>query len=279
MDYFAIIKKSYHIALKQKFLWVFVIITSLSYVFFRIGTFASEYSFESLSSSELLLIGLVSFIFSLIFFVLNLTGQGALIIGFDRINSNEKTTFKYAFEQGLHRFFRIFGLMFLIWLGVMVSLIILILPVVLFVISEMYLMAIIIGAILFIVCLIFWLVLAFIYPYALRMVVLEKISVFSSLRSALHLVRENFLDVIVMYLIAYAISIGYMLVLFVIFALAALLLFAVGYGIWLASPILATIYAYLAIILIATCFIVINSAYTTFNSGIFTLIYLKLKNK
>jgi hypothetical protein len=280
MDYFDIIKKSYQLTIKHKFLWLFGIIVSLATGIFR----GFSYSFNATcisnyTGSEMLLLFTLFILLILAFIALAYTSQAGLIVGFSKLSSGSTTNFKDSFETGIHKIWRIIGLQILISIGIIVSLIILGVPVGLLVASHSYVIAIVLGIILFIACMFFWIILGFIYPYSLRMVVLEKKGVFTSIRESLHFCRDNFLNVFVMYLLAYAVSIGYGVALMIAAGLVGALLFIIGYGIWLASPLTAAIYGSLSFIIFVFALVLVGAIYTAFNSGLFTITYLRLKKQ
>jgi len=299
VDYFAIIKKAFQISARHKFLWIFGILAG-GYGGFRGFSFnTSSYSatgsqwqktFNNLNSltfnqfwanwgSFILAILFLLLVLALIIFILNIISQGALVNSVAKINKNEKANFKIGFLAGAHQFWRILGVIILYLLMTLASLVLLIAPVVFFVSSKMYALAIIWGLILFLVDLLFWILIGLISPYSIRVAVLEKFSVFQSIRESLHFVRDNLKEVIIMYLLMFAIGIGYGIALLLAILLAGGLLLAIGFGFYLASAIVAISYGIVVGLVVFIGLIIVSGAYNTFTSSVLTLVYLELAKK
>lgn len=278
MDYFGLIKKSYEITLKHKFIWILGFLATFGFGSFRGVEFMLSPTDSTFTRSEFVLASVAVGIIAVTFLILAVIGQAGTIIAFSKLEKGHKINFKESFEAGWLKTGRVLLLDIFVFLAVITSILIIVLPVIALIISQAYVFAAFCGALLFIACLFFWLVIGFIYPYALRMVVLENSEVLTTLRESLHLVRNNFWHVVVIYLLAYVVNMVYSLAMILALGIGCLILFIIGYGIWLASAFAAVFYGFLAIVALVVTIAVLFSAYSAFNSGIFTLTYQKLKN-
>ncbi|MDO8686689.1 MAG: hypothetical protein Q7K11_00570 [Candidatus Berkelbacteria bacterium] len=302
MDYFGIFKKAYYLSLKHKFLWIFGILAG-GYGGFQgyNSSFGSgiNYSGDSaewsknfdkfLTSENLtnfwlnyagIIIGILVFfgIFAILMFVINIISQGALIGSTEKLLKGEKADFKIGFRIGWHNFWRVWGIGITFLMMILASLIVLIVPVTVLVTAESYILAVVLGLLLLIVCLAFWLVMGIISPYSTRYVILEeKYSVFKSIREALHLFQRNWGEVLIIYLLLMAAGIGFGILLFLAIMIVGGLLLAIGFGFYLASPFVAVIYGLIVGLVMFLAIITVTGAYNSFYSNVITLTYLKLR--
>ena len=298
MDYFGVIKKAFKLTLKNKFLWIFGILAggaaggSFNFSMPSSGssgswdkTFGKDFTnidwttfWTNYGAIILIVIGILV-VLSIIFFILNLISQGALVGAADKLEKDQQPEFGSTFMVGWHNFWRIWGLNITLLLIILIGLSFLIIPVCILVIIGAYASAWAIGILLFIVNILLWIVVGFISPYALRIVVLKKHTVFESIRGALHLVRDNLLEVFVMYLLLTVVGfvVGMAVVLVGLILLAILGL--IGFGLYYVSAVALVIYAVVAIIALFILCLAFSGAYSTFTSTVLTFTYLKLSTK
>lgn len=301
MDYFGVIKKAYYLSIKHKFLWIFGVLAGgyggfQSYNSFGSGMNLSGDStawsgnFDKLLTSDNLtnfwlnyagiIIGILVFfgIFAVLMFVINIISQGALIGSTEKLSKGEKADFRIGFRIGWHNFWRVWGVGITFLLMILASLIVLVVPVTVLVTAGSYVLAIVLGLLLLIVCLAFWLVMGIISPYSIRFAVLErKYSVFECIREALHLFQKNWGEVLIVYLLLMAAGIGFGVLLFLAIMIVGGLLLAIGLGFYLASPIAAAIYGLIVGLVMFFGIIIVTGAYNSFYSNVITLAYLKLR--
>lgn len=296
MDYIGILKKAYRISIKNKFLWIFGILAG-GYGGFQ-GFGGSFNSFNSGSADReqfdkffnsfdfnvfwgnyggliITLIGLFVLI-GIIFAILGIISQGALISSVGKIDAGEKADFKTGWKIGWHQFWRVFALSLIYGLVVFISLTILIVPTVIFTVTHLVVLAVIWGILVFLVCLFLWIVIGIISPYSLRILVIEKTRIIESIRESLRLLRHNLGHIIIMYLLLMGVGIvvGIGLVIAIFFILLVLVL--IGLGLWLINPIPTYIFAGLAGICFVVLMMVFSGFYNTFTSSVITLTYRNL---
>lgn len=301
MDYLAIIKRAYHLTLKHKFLWIFGILAGGSGGL-KVWSGFPNYSWNNDSSNleksfnnptfigqwsnfwanyGTLVMGIIAVvvILGVVLFVLSIISQGALIGSAKKLDDGDKSDFGHGFSIGLNNFWRVWGVLILYLLMFLASLVVLIIPVTLMIIGELYVLAVGWFLLLFAVCLIFWILAAIISPYSLRVVVLEKLGIWDSIRKSLHLFRRNLSDVLIMYLMLMVTGMVFGFLLVLAFVLAGGILVAIGYAIWLASSTVAIIYASVAAFVFFCGIVVLSGAYNAFYSCVITLTYERLKGK
>jgi len=290
MDYFSIIKKAYEITIKHKFLWIFGILAggygglrsfNISLPNYTIGDGEFDKAFNSFDWTNFwvnwggLILGLMVClgIFAIIMFVLNIISQGALVGAVNKLSKNEKSDFHDGFRTGTHQFWRILGMSLIYFLMVLASIIVLAGPIIIAIISKIYAFAIIWGILLFFVCLAFWTLVGLIYPYSLRLIVLEKYGIWQSIRESLHFFRDHWKEVVVMYLLLLATSLAFGIVMVLAVLLGGGILLAIGFGIFLASPIVAVFYGMILGLAFFIAIVIVAGGYNTFYSAALTLTY------
>jgi len=299
MDYLGIIKRSYHISIKNKFLWIFGILAggaagfkglNLNSVNYSTGSADWNKFSSSLNSYDwasfwdkfaLTILGVMLFIliFAVVMFVLNIISQGALVGSVDKLDKNEKANFKIGFGIGWHQFWRIWGMALTYLAMILASLVVMVAPVVVAIVFSNYIFAVIWGCLLLLVCLIFWILIGLISPYSLRVIVLEKYGIWQSIRESLHLFRDHWIEVILIYLLLIAISLGFAIAVGLGLLLIGGLLLLVGYGAWLASSLAAVIYGVVAGLGFFILIVIVSGAFNAFYSAAITLTYQKLTRK
>lgn len=301
MDYLGIIKKAYEITIKHKFLWIFGIFAGGMAGFRSFSVNLPNYSangtewektlnninvngatlanFWDIYGSLIIVGTVIILLLAIVIFVLNIVSQGALVGSVENLKKGQKADFKTGFAIGAHQFWRILGVAVLYLLMILASLVVLVGPVVLLVVTKGYIFAILWGMLFFFVCLAFWILIALVSPYSLRVVVLEKFGVWQSIRESLHFLREHLKEVIVVYLLLLAIGIGFGIALLLGILLVGGLLLAIGFGVYLASLALAIGYGILAGLAFFIALVVISGAYNSFYSTVLTLTYLELTEK
>lgn len=298
MDYFGILKKAYKINLRNRFLWIFGILAGGTAGFngfnskmpnssqdawknmgFRNFSDMDWSSFWSAHSVAIITLLTLLFVVSVVFFVLNIISQAALIGAIDKNEDDQKINFANSFKFGWKKFWQVWGLDITLLLIMLIALSLWIIPVCLLVINGSYISAWVVGVLLFIVNFALWIMFAFISPYALRVVVLKKLSILQSIRQSLHFVRDNLAEVFVMYLLLVAINMVFGIALIIAMITLGGFLFLIGFGLFFISQFLLAIYILIAAIFFIAAIVVISGAYSSFHSTVLTLTYLKLSQK
>ncbi len=298
MDYFGIIKKAYAINLKHKFLWIFgVLIAGIG----GASSFSPNFGYQGSSSdtlgqnltstqleqklveiwvnySGLIITGIILLLLaSVIFFIFSLISQGALIGSVNKLDKGEKADFRTGLGIGTKNFWRVWGVALIYLLFILASLALLIIPTVLSVLAQSYILAFAWGMLMFFVVLIFWILISLIAPYSTIVVVLDKLSIWDSIRESLHLFQQKWPSIVVMYLILMAIGIAYGMAIFLVFLIIGGFAFAIGLALWLANMWLALIFGFILGLVLIVALIIVNGAFKSFGSTVLVLTYNRLK--
>lgn len=297
MDYLGIIKKAYEISIKHKFLWIFGILAGglggrfrgLNPNFANYTTNSTDWtnklpytslaSFWQIWGALIITCFLICAGLAIILFIFKIISQGGLIGSVDRIAGGKKSNFHDGFKIGVHHFWRILGVFALYILMILASLVVLAGPTIFLVVFGQVVLAIVWGILLFFVCLVFWILVGLILPYSLRMVVLENEGVWESIRGSLHFFRDYWKEISIMYLLLLAISIGFGIAYMLAILIVGGILLAIGFGMFLASPLVAVVYGVTIGLLFLTGLVVVAGVYNTFYSTSLTLTYNTLVKK
>lgn len=305
MDYGAIVSRGWQITWNNKFLWVLGFLAALGSAggggnggntitrSFESG----ELTPEQLASIGAFAIGLACFalILGLALWLLGLVSSGGLIGAVNRIDGGEKVTLGEAFGMGTRKLGSLVGMSLLLWLPVILLVVIIVgLAVGLLVTtvggavaaSELGELASPEGGILaalgiFGICLALLacfivplaIVLNFIYPFAFRGIMLQDLGAVDSIRHGWQVLRQNFVEILLLGIIFAAIGLVIALVLIapISLALAVPLIAIVGQG---GSPGVAEIALLIAVgLCIAVFAALVNSVVTAWRSATFTLAY------
>ena len=82
-----------------------------------------------------------------------------------------------------------------------------------------------------------------------------------------------------MYLLLFGIGIGFGIALLMAILIVGGLLLAIGFGVWLASPLITIGYGIVAGLALFIAILIISGIYNSFTSSVITLTYLNLTKK
>lgn len=299
MDYLALVKQAFQITWRNKFLWIFGILAGGGAVSLNFS--GLNFSFDSSSLEQanqasfveflnqirsfyyaheltIWLIILILLLFFVIIWIFSLIFQGALIGGVAKIEKGEKTNFKHSFSLGWQAFWRILGLKILISIIILIFLIILSLIIIgMFIVTPI--LAIILGVLLM---LCFWflaLILSLIVHFALRITIIKQLRVIASLKKALTLFKNFWLQMIIIALIVFALGMVWGIVLLFALVIIAIPLVLLGIVFYTLGNLAIIIYATIITLLIGIIIIILSGAINVFFSSIWTLSYLELEKK
>lgn len=226
LDIMEIVKRSWDITWKYKYLWFLGFLVSLTGGSSNLSnsfrsstnsgsTSGSANTFSNFASAYLFLIiiaGLVLTVVFTAFAIISIIAQGGLIGAAAKIERNEPTSLKDAFGIGARNFWRLFGLSILIGLVIITLIIIMaavigILAVVFFSGGNQNMLApglacvIPLGIVFFVILIGVIILLALISNYATRYIVAGQMGVMESIRHGYALIKARWVDTLVMYLV------------------------------------------------------------------------------
>ncbi|MCL5407672.1 MAG: hypothetical protein M1429_04210 [Patescibacteria group bacterium] len=294
MDYFKILKKALAISLKNRYLWIFGILIggaggSFGSSFSNSSSYSDKWdqyfnqvswnNFWSIYGSIILLILGIILVLGFFWAILSVVAQGAILGSVEKIEKGQKHNFWEGLRFGWHKFWRVFGVGLSLFLIVLLSVIVLVLPIIIFAVAKIYVLAVIYGIFVFLLDLVLWLFLGVVAPYIQRLAVLGDIGALEAIFSSWEFFRKNWKDILVVYLLLMATGIAASLALILVVLIIGGLLFAIGFGLYLAS--MAIFWMYIAVFGFAfiVLMLILGGVIKTFTSSVLTLTYLELTKK
>ncbi len=294
MDYLGILKKAYEITIKNKFLWIFGLLGG-GYGGFRFYNFSmpENTDLDKLFSSKMPdfstffaghasvfipILGIAALV-ALVFFVLNIISEGALIGSVAKLSRGNKSDFNEGFMVGAKNFWLILGTSIVFTGMLLVAMLIWLGPAFLLAFGGEKLIALMWGILIFFAFLAFVIALTLVAPYSFRILILKKTSIFPSIREGLHFFREHWANVLLMYLLLMAVGIGFGIALMFVCLLVGGILFFFGFLFYLIAPVAGFIYACSVGLVALALFLMIAGGYGAFSSAVLTLTYQKLTEK
>lgn len=286
VDYLEIIKHSWQLTLKKRYLWWFGFFVALT------GTSSGNYfnySFPTNSNSGepnwedaqkaldfvtqnaqwFILGALILFVLCVIFVILGNLGRGALIASIDRENRGVTSGFKKGFSLGRKHFWRIFSISFSTGVFVLAAIVVLGIPVLVLFLNEHYFFgATMSGAGLLILAVLIVLV-AYIRNYGYLYAVLGRLGFWDSIENAYSLFQKNMAKSIVLGLIFVPLNILFMIAVVALALAIALVFLGFGLALYLAFGGLGlAIVSALAILIFIAGIIFLKSVYEVFAQSI-----------
>jgi len=286
LDYFGLVKKSLRIAWEYKFLWLFGFfvvaadgsggiashLSNLSDIDTR-SAFFPDFDFDPsyIAPGVIIMIALAFLFMALLFWIMSVLSEGALIHGILKRESGGNTSFSECWSRGVDKFWSVFGVLLLATIAgivIMIGIILFLIPafiasVVLGIVLVIIALPVIIAVIFLIEALVAW---------SIRLIVIDDKPWFDSIGDSWKMIRQHFGKTVG---VAFS-SLLTQLVIGIIFFLCLLVVAIPFVIIGMQSPLLGIIPGILtAIVLIA-----LLSAYEgVFRSSIWTLAYMQLTGR
>ncbi len=275
LDYWDIVQRSIAIMWRHKFLWFFGFFVSAG------GSGGSNWVEErwdvvgdyfSTRVEFLALVIVLAVVVWLILFVMSIISRGALIDGVSAAERGERPTFQSVWNGGLRSFLRLLGLVLISVVAFLLVTFVCVIAVVLPLAAGTpgIVIAIVIGAILFVPYLAFLFLLAFTITYAERAVVLDRADILSALQIGWGMTRAHFWKSMVIWLISLVSALGYGLSLVIVLLIVAVPFVLIGMA-NLTTGLLLGIPIGLAIVFVA------SGAFGTYVYSLWTLTYMNLR--
>lgn len=275
IDYWDIVSRSVRTAWRYKFLWFFGFFASSGGGNFgNWGDEGGEWVRDFFLRNPMLLVLIVmgAVLLGLILFIMNIICTGGLIRSTSAADRGHLISFSQTWKAGLSTFWRILGVTILAILTMLVITALCGVPIVLSLLGGApgIVIAVLIGAILFLPYIAFLFLLAFTVIYAEREIVLQDVGVFDALKAGWELTKQHFWKSMMVWLVM--LLSGLIFVLGLIIALLVLAIPFVVIGI-------ANLFAGLVLgIPVGIAFIIVASgAVTTYSYSVWTLAYETLK--
>jgi hypothetical protein len=253
MDYGQILSRSWRITWNNKFLWVLGFLAALT----RVSSNSSSYQFDSSSMGpeELeqmmqgvaLLVGLgcCFLLIGLVVWLLSLAAKGGLITAVSRIDNGERVTLGEAFSAGLSRILTLVGMNILLYLPIFLIVVVSVAGAITLLAGSGITfasfaeepsaageaMAATLGFIFFCFCglicglILLGVFLQFINAFAYRGIMLRGLGAIASLSHGWQVFRHNFVEVLLLSMLFFVISIGFGMAMVVVLAPLAVIMF------------------------------------------------------
>lgn len=241
---------------------------------------SSTFDSSSLISTPAFLISifLVFLIIFLIILFLSFSAKAGLIQSVVTLENQKPFGFVAAFFAGRKLFWRVLGLELLLFLIVILSIFLLILPAVFFVMASQILLAILWAIVLILPLILFFIYLGLLEGYGLRILVLENKRVLGSVAEASRFLKNNLKDILIVWLLAIVLGIIISLSYLIILLFLGIPLLALGFLIYLiASWTGVLIYAIIFGLLLIVFLLILSGIVSAFTSSYWTLSYLRIK--
>lgn len=308
MDHLEILKRSFSILLKNKYLWFLGLFAGGgigSFSCYNINSSDLKDNFKvtgtdvtasakaagkilsdsvsnniHLSNPFWVFVSVLILILVLLLIYVSIVSRGAIIVATDELDKEKNFGLKDSWKFG-HRFFwrRLsFGL--IIFLVVVLVLSVLTFPVILLAIFEHTILAIIAGIILGFIAVAFLIYLSLIIPIAERVLFLERVAISKSFFRGSDIFRGNWLNYILLYLVLSGINIIITIGLVFVLVVIALIVFAISVLLLFLSPIFSAVTAGILVFCAALALLAFVGAKQAFSSTVLTLGYkATIRNK
>lgn len=307
MNYGNIIKQSFNIVWKNKFLWFLGLFLSGGFGGQMYSSAPSDFdsdklnnflkdnnlkSLEKVASADtgrilgtidapttlLIVLGVILLIVFCLLVYVSLVARGAATFAIADIAKGLKTDLKKTWHKGSQFFWRRFRFGLLVLLASFIVLAFLTTPVVLLAIFKLNALAIILGIIFGIVLIVFFMYLSLIMPIAERLLFLNDTRVVESFKVGAKMFNRSWLDFVLLYLISAGINITCAAVYFITLALVALFLFLIAYFLFMINNILSIIFGGVLVLILLIISITVFGALSSFSWSMITLGFVE-KNK
>lgn len=240
--------------------------------------FSAISNWVSLHLNLIIIIGIVLIVVIIVLLVVSEMSKGGLIWAVSEINKDKKTNFSESFKKGFRMFWRIFGIEIVVGLIALAVIMIYIVPAIFMVVFKLYIVAIVWALVLILPLILFFIFLRILRMYALRYIAIESAGVSDSLREAYTLFRKKLKEVLVVWLIALGLGFGIGIVIALLYLILLAVLFAIGFGLYLAAGVWGAVVCVIifGLILLAISFVVSGFIHS-FLSSYWTLAYLELR--
>lgn len=224
-------------------------------------------------------IALLVLLLIIISIYLSLSSQAAMIYAVEKIESKNKTeNFYSSFQIGRQYFWKFFAFGWLIFLIFFFAVLLFFAPIAIALILKLGIdLYIVLGIWAFIGFFAIIIMAVYLSPssqYAYRFMVMKNQSIIKSFKSGLSLTRHQFRNTFVAWLINIGLNLGFSIFSSMVTILSALILFLIGYGLYLIGNMLVVyIYTALAGLTLLLISLILSGAYTSFVSCYWTLIF------
>ncbi|MGH3148238.1 MAG: DUF7544 domain-containing protein [Rubrobacter sp.] len=292
MSYGDLIKDTFRITLRNRYLWFFGFFAGSAFT--NVPTGGGNVDTGDLPNGQALFdnvaliagVVVVVALIALLFILMSIISQGALSEGVAAIDGGEGRRFGSTFRAGLSDFWRVLGyyvLFFLIGIGLLVAIGI---PIALVIggtfaatqsAGARIIVAVLVGLVAFVLLILIFVPLHIISQYALREIVVRRARVFGSIGAGYGVFRRNIGRSLLLWLIHLGLMIGVGIALVLVVLLVGLILFiptiALAFAQYTTAAVVAGVVAGLILL---PLLLAASGAAGTFGHAYWTIAYLRL---
>jgi len=208
---------------------------------------------------------------------LNITAKGAATWAISELHGGAKFNFSDAWNAGHKYFWRRLSYGIVVGASILVSLAVLATPVILLAIFELIVPAIIVGTVFGLAFCALVIYLSLFLPYSERTLFLDNKKTFKAVFAGYKLFNKNWVNLLLMYLILFAIGIVVAIGLVIALLLCGLLAFGIGAAFYFINHIAGyAIGGLIGLALFLAC-LILNGALQSFNWAVITLSYKEVR--
>lgn len=208
---------------------------------------------------------------------LNITAKGAATWAISKLKSDTKFSFSEAWNMGHKYFWRRLSYGIVVGASVLIIMAVLATPVILLAIFELIIPAVVTGIILGLAFCALVIYLSLFLPYSERILFLDNKKTFEAFFAGFKLFNKNWVNLLLMYLILFAIGIVAAIGLVIALLLCGLLAFGVGAAFYFMNHIAGYAIGGLIGLVLFLAFLILNGALQSFNWAVITLSYKEVR--
>jgi len=208
---------------------------------------------------------------------LSVTSKGALVHSIDKLEEGKAVNLKSSWALGHKFFWRRVSFALLAFVIYFVPLFILSIPVLILSIYEIWVPAVILGILLFLIYLAYSIYLSLFVPYAERILFLDGKNAYEALKSGLETFNHNWRELVLIYLIVIGISLAFGIVLavtgfvlLIVFGLISLLFYSI-------SSVLGIVVISILGLAVFLAFLIAGGGLSAYISSILTMAYRSVR--
>lgn len=315
MNFSKIIKDSFRITIKHRFLWLLALIAGGSSFGSNLMNSSDTSSFNTEKAREMfnlpaasdsahnyiaskahalsiiadppppanseivliVLLAILSLIMILALIYIAITAKGALILSVADLAGEKESNFSSAWGQGHKYFWRRLSFGLLLFLFVIISIFILALPAIIFGVAGLTIPAIIFGVLAFLIFATGMIYLCLIIPVAERALFLNQHRPLEAMKAGHKIFKANWANFLILFLIIFGFGIAFALAMVFVAVIPGLVILLIGYLLYLITPVLGYIVGGMLALVLIVALVIICGAFEAFTSSILTLGYIEAK--
>ena len=305
MDYGKILKRSFDLVWRNRFLWFLGLFAGGSGVnLFNYSGNGSNFKWEDFKSvptnqaqsmvsnnfSEagkvlgekitsndiwIIVLTVIGFLLLLTLIYLSVSAKGALTLSIATLNDEKKINLRGAWKLGHKFFWRRLSFAILLFALSVIPLIVLVIPVVILAIFNLVIPAVVLGIIFGLAYIVFILYIALVAPYAERILFIQNKKSLAALKLGVLFFNKYWKNITLVYLILLGVGFGVGMALFFSTLICGLLAFGIVALISLVSHLVAIIFGIILALAILIALIILSGGVSAFSWSVITLTYLE----